>query len=74
MAGLREALKGDDAVAILAKSNEVAQASLKLSEAISGGTRPGSGGSDGASAAGKDNVVDADFTEVDDETGRKKSA
>jgi len=74
MAGLREALKGDDAAVILAKSNEVAQASLKLTEAIAGGAHPGSGGSDRASTKGKDDVVDADFTEVDDETGRKKSA
>ena len=72
MAGLREALKGDDAAVILAKSNAVAQASIKLSEAAAGGAHQGSGSSD--STGGKENVVDADFTEVDDETGRKKSA
>ena len=74
MAGLREALKGDDAVAIEAKSNEVAQASLKLDEAIAAQARDGAGGSEGAPGKNRDNIVDADFTEVDDESGRKKSA
>ena len=73
MAGLREALKGDDAGIISAKTNELAQATIKLSEAIAAQPQGGSGNSDGP-PNNKENIVDADFTEVDDETGKKKSA
>jgi len=73
MAGLREALKGDDAGTITAKTNELAQAAIKLSEAIAAQPQGGSGNSSGATT-NKENIVDADFTEVDDETGKKKSA
>jgi molecular chaperone DnaK len=73
MAGLREALKGDDAGTITAKTNELAQAAIKLSEAIAAQPQGGSGNSSGATTK-KENIVDADFTEVDDETGKKKSA
>jgi len=71
MAGLREALKGEDSGTITTKTNELAQASIKLGEAQ---PRNDSGKSDGPSNKNKENIVDADFTEVDDETGRKKSA
>jgi len=73
MAGLREALKGDDAAVITAKSNGLAQASIKLGEAIAAQSRNGSGSSDGPSKD-QENIVDADFTEVDSDTERKKSA
>ena len=74
MAGLREALKGDDAGAITAKTSELAQAIIKLSEAIGAQPQAGSGNSNGPPNNNKENIVDADFTEVDDETGKKKSA
>ena len=74
MADLKEALKGDDAEAIKAKTNTLAQASMKLGEAmykrsrpapraLPGGDRDSATGADGK----KDDVVDAEFTEVDDD-------
>jgi molecular chaperone DnaK len=80
MADLKEALKGDDAAAIAAKTNTLAQASMKLGEAMykaqaegQGGGGPG-GEAPGAGAPPKDDVVDAEFTEVDDDKKNKKSA
>ena len=81
MADLKEALKGNDAGAITAKTNALAQASMKLGEAMykqaqeSGSASAGPGGATGADGAGKkDDVVDAEFTEVDDDKKNKKSA
>jgi molecular chaperone DnaK len=78
MADLKEALKGDDAAAIAAKTNALAQASMKLGEAMykqAAEQQPGGDGGDGGAADGKkDDVVDAEFTEVDDDKKNKKSA
>jgi len=60
---LKEALKGDDAEAIKAKTNTVAQASMKLARAM----YKQQAESDAAKDAAKDDVVDAEFTEVDDD-------
>jgi molecular chaperone DnaK len=65
---LKEALKGDDAEAIKAKTNTLAQVSMKLGEAM----YKQQAESDAAKDAAKDDVVDAEFTEVDDD--KKKSA
>ncbi len=84
MADLKEAIKTDDADAITAKTNTLSQASMKLGEALykqaqegQDGTGPGDGG-DAGGATGepgkKDDVVDAEFTEVDDDKKNKKSA
>src|SRR3982075_2424507 len=84
MADLKEALKGTDADAITAKTNTLAQASMKLGEAMykqsqeggaggpegPGGAAPGGDGSGGKN----EDVVDAEFTEVDDDKKNKKSA
>ncbi|HJZ22308.1 MAG TPA: molecular chaperone DnaK, partial [Bradyrhizobium sp.] len=59
---LKEALKGDDAEAIKAKTNTLAQASMKLGEAM----YKQQAEADAAKDAAKDDVVDAEFTEVDD--------
>ncbi|HEY3680467.1 MAG TPA: molecular chaperone DnaK [Bradyrhizobium sp.] len=67
---LKEALKGEDAEAIKAKSNTLAQASMKLGEAM----YKQQAESDAAKDAAKDDVVDAEFTEVDDDKNNKKSA
>jgi molecular chaperone DnaK len=77
LADLKEALKGTDAEAITAKTNALAQASMKLGEAMykqqQEGAQPGSdGGPDASGGAPKEDVVDAEFTEVDDD--KKKSA
>ncbi|UPJ49821.1 molecular chaperone DnaK [Bradyrhizobium sp. 200] len=67
---LKEALKGDDAEAIKAKTNAVAQASMKLGEAM----YKQQAEADAKKDAAKDDVVDAEFTEVDDDKNNKKSA
>lgn len=67
---LKEALKGDDAEAIKAKTNTLAQASMKLGEAM----YKQQAEADAKKDAAKDDVVDAEFTEVDDDKTNKKSA
>ena len=77
IADLKGVLEGDDAEAIKEKTNALAQASMKLGEALykqqAAGAGPDAPGADagddaGASkAASDDDVVDADFTEVDDD-------
>jgi molecular chaperone DnaK len=83
LASLKEALKGDNAEEIKAKTNALAQASMKLGEAMyadaqknagAGPDGPGAPGGAGPSGAPKDDVVDAEFTEVDDDKKNKKSA
>jgi molecular chaperone DnaK len=77
MADLKEALKGDDSAAIQAKTNALAQASMKLGEAMyKQAEAQGAGGGGNGAAAGekKEDVVDAEFTEVDDDKNNKKSA
>ena len=73
---LKGVLDGDDAEAIKSRTDALAQASMKLGEAMykaqaeaAGG--PGGGGGEGPRQSG-DGVVDAEFEEVDDD--RKKSA
>ena len=80
MAALKEAVKGEDVEDIKAKTNTLAQASMKLGEAMykatqggEGGEGPGAGEGGAQGEAPKDeNVVDAEFTEVDDD--KKKGA
>ena len=77
IADLKEALKGDNSTAIQAKTNALAQASMKLGEAMykqqqEAQSAPGAGGDGAASGEKKEDVVDAEFTEVDDD--KKKSA
>ena len=79
---LREALKSEEVEAIRAKTNALAQASMKLGEAIYGAQQAAEGAAGGAAGADEgaqkkggaagDNVVDADFEEVKDD--KKKSA
>ena len=66
---LKEALKGDDAEAIKTKTNTLAQASMKLGEAM----YKQQAESDAAKDAAKDDVVDAEFTEVDDDKNKKSA-
>ncbi|MFK4536666.1 molecular chaperone DnaK [Bradyrhizobium ottawaense] len=67
---LKEALKGDDAEAIKAKTQTLAQASMKLGEVM----YKQQAEADAKKDAAKDDVVDAEFTEVDDDKNNKKSA
>ncbi len=78
MASLKEAIKTDDAEAIQQKTQTLAQASMKLGEAMykaaqaAGGDGAGAGPQGGDSKAKDENVVDAEFSEVDDD--QKKGA
>jgi len=81
LASLKEAVKGDNAEDIKTKTNALAQASMKLGEAMyaqaqkdqaGGPGAPGASGGTASGAAPKDDVVDAEFTEVPDD--KKKSA
>ena len=77
LADLKEALKGSDADAITTKTNALAQASMKLGEAMykQAAEQQADGGGAGAGGEGKkEDVVDAEFTEVDDDKKNKKSA
>uniref|UniRef100_UPI0025E460ED molecular chaperone DnaK n=1 Tax=Tardiphaga sp. TaxID=1926292 RepID=UPI0025E460ED len=69
MTDLKEALKGDDVEAIKTKTNTLAQASMKLGEAMY--TQQAE--ADAAKDAAKDDVVDAEFTEVDDDKPKKSA-
>ncbi len=75
MADLKEALKGDDADAIQQKTNALAQASMKLGEAMYKQQQEAQAGQAGGDAAGekKEDVVDAEFTEVNDDKNQKSS-
>jgi molecular chaperone DnaK len=70
MADLREALKGNDTALITAKASALQQQSVKLGEAVYAQSQRASGA---APPSGNENVVDAEFTEIDDED-KKKSA
>ncbi len=71
IAALKEAVKGEDVEDIQAKTNTLAQASMKLGEAMYAASQA-EAGAEGTAEAKKDDVVDADFTEVKDD--KKKSA
>ncbi len=71
IADLKSALEGDDAEAITSKTQTLAQASMKLGEAMYAAQQGGEGDSPEASA--EDDVVDAEFEEVADDD-EKKSA
>jgi molecular chaperone DnaK len=69
MADLRVAVKGDDAAAINAKVSVLQQQAMKLGEAIHAASQGARGAAPGAP---DDNVVDADFTEIDDDKKTSK--
>ena len=77
IADLRAVKEGDDLAAIKAKTEALAQASMKLGELMyrqaqsTPGGDSGAGGTGGTSASGE-KVVDADFEDVDER--KKKSA
>ncbi|MGO9485196.1 MAG: molecular chaperone DnaK [Rhodomicrobium sp.] len=79
---LKIASGGDDAAKIVAKADDLAKAAMKLGEALyrqSGGAEAahqaaGGSAAPGAGSAPSDGVVDAEFEEVKDDEGKKKSA
>jgi len=67
VAALKTALEGDDVEAITARTNELMQASMKLGQAMYEAQQASEGGDAAAAGAKKDDdVIDADFQEVDD--------
>jgi len=77
VAELKTALQGEDTDAIKQKIDAVAQASMKLGEAMyqasqGAGAAPGADAGAGSAPGGDGNVVDVDFEEVQDDD--KKSA
>ena len=75
IAALKTATEGDDVEAITAKSQALAEASMKLGQAMYEASQKEAAESDAAADAAKDSdVVDADFEEIDDNDDKKKSA
>src|SRR6187431_1679569 len=70
VAEAKSAVEGGDAETMKAKTNTVAQASMKLGEAM----YKQQAEADAKKDAAQDDVVDAEFTEVDDDKNNKKSA
>ncbi|ATU93386.1 molecular chaperone DnaK [Phyllobacterium zundukense] len=76
LAELKTAAEGDDAESIKAKTQTLAEVSMKLGQAMyeaSQAAEAAEGGEADATAKADDDVVDADFEEID-EDGKKKSA
>jgi len=73
---LRQALGGEDAEVIKARTTDLMQASMKLGEAMYQATQGAgdgdAGGPDDASSK-TDDVIDADFQEVDDQDKKKRA-
>ena len=78
IAAAKEAVQGEDTEQLKTAAQNLAQASLKIGEAVYGSQQPGEPGPDdesgpeAKSSGGDDNVVDAEFEEVKD--NKKKSA
>jgi molecular chaperone DnaK len=73
---LRQASGGDDVEVIRARTTDLMQASMKLGEAMYKASQAGGDGEggDGASGQGpKDDVIDADFQEVDEGDKKKRA-
>ena len=81
IASLREALEGDDVDDIQAKTETLMQASMKLGEAAyqaqqdaAGDAEMDDGADEGPEPAEAEDVVDADFEEVDDKDAKDSAA
>jgi molecular chaperone DnaK len=72
---LRQALAGEDAEVIKARTTDLMQASMKLGEAMYAASQnAGEGGEQPeGEAAQKDDVIDADFQEVDEGDKKKRA-
>jgi molecular chaperone DnaK len=71
VASLRTALQGEDVEAIKARTNDLMQAQMKLGEAMYKAQQASGAPGEEAGAQAKDDVIDAEFREVDDD--KKKS-
>jgi molecular chaperone DnaK len=72
---LRQALSGEDAEVIKARTTDLMQASMKLGEAMYQASQAGGDGEGGESGEEpkKDDVIDADFQEVDEGDKKKRA-
>lgn len=75
ISALKTAAEGDDAAEIEAKSQVLAEASMKLGQAMYEASQKETAEADAKADAAKDSdVVDADFEEIDEDDDKKKSA
>ncbi|TIT01490.1 molecular chaperone DnaK [Mesorhizobium sp.] len=75
IAALRTAAEGDDAAEIEAKTQALAETSMKLGQAMYEASQKEAAEADAKADAAKDSdVVDADFEEIDEDDDKKKSA
>lgn len=75
IAALKTAAEGDDPADIEAKSQSLAEASMKLGQAMYEASQKEAAEADAKADAAKDSdVVDADFEEIDEDDDKKKSA
>jgi molecular chaperone DnaK len=76
LAALKEAVKSDDSAAIRSKTEALSQSSMKLGEAMYKASQETAAGEEAAPESGDkgENVVDADFEEVDDDKNDKKKS
>jgi molecular chaperone DnaK len=74
-ADLKSAIQGEDKDAIKQKIDDLAQASMKLGEAMYQASQGAAGGGEPSAAAegGDDKVVDVDFEEVKDDDSKKSA-
>jgi molecular chaperone DnaK len=71
---LRQALAGEDSETIKARTTDLMQASMKLGEAMyAAQANAGEGGEQPEGEAPKDDVIDADFPEVDEDDKKKRA-
>ena len=71
---LRQALSGDDAEVIKARTTDLMQASMKLGEAMyAAQANAGEAGPEAGEEPKKDDVIDADFQEVDEGDKKKRA-
>ena len=79
LADLKSAIQGEDTDLVKQKVDALAQASMKLGEALyqanqgAAGGGGGGGGTEGGGGAPEDNVVDVDFEEVRDDDSKKSA-
>ncbi len=73
IASLKTAVAGDDAEEITAKTQVLMEASMKLGQAMYEASQNESAAADAQADMAKDDVVDADFEEIDEDENKKSA-
>ena len=73
IASLKTAVAGEDAEEITAKTQVLMEASMKLGQAMYEASQNESAAADAQADMAKDDVVDADFEEIDEDEGKKSA-